>query len=289
MEIRDLRALLAVVRSGSFTTAARELGYTQPAISQQVAALELELGQPLVQRRPVRATPAGERLAEHAARILLRLDVARSELTSLGEAPAEVRVGVCPLAAPDLLAAALRDLRALHPLLRVKVRPVSPGSAVADVATGAVDAALADGITAPNEPLNLADAGLLSSTAMAETPLVVALATDHPLRGRPGVDLDMLADAPWVAAPVLAGRGPVVPAPHAVYDGDDLPTLLALVAAGLGAALLPASAGPFPEGVAAVPLRSPRLVHRTELLALRTASARQRLVIDGLAAQAQAF
>jgi DNA-binding transcriptional LysR family regulator len=289
MEIRDLRALLAVVRSGSFTAAARELGYTQPAISQQVAALELELGQPLVQRRPVRATPAGERLAEHAARILLRLDVARSELSSLGEAPTEVRVGVCPMAAPELLAAALRDLRAAHPLLRVTVRPVSPGSAVTDVAAGAVDAALADGITAPNEPLHLADAGLLSSTAMAETPLVVALATDHPLRGRPGVDLDMLADAPWVVIPVLAGRGPVVPAPHAVYDGDDLPTVLALVAAGLGAALLPASAGPLPDGVTAVPLRSPRLVHRTELLALRTASDRQRLVIDGLAARAQAF
>jgi DNA-binding transcriptional LysR family regulator len=289
VEIRDLRALLAVVRSGSFTAAARELGYTQPAISQQVAALELELGQPLVQRRPVRATPAGERLAEHAARILLRLDVARSELSSLGEMPGEVRVGVCPLAAPDLLAAALRDLRAAYPLLRVRVRPVNPGSAVADVAAGTVDAALADGITAPNEPLHLADAGLLSSTAMAETPLVVALATDHPLRGRPGIDLDMLTDAPWVVAPVLAGRGPVVPAPHAVYDGDDMPTVLALVAAGLGAALLPASVGPFPDGVTAIPLRSPRLVHRTELLALRTASARQRLVIDGLAARARAF
>ena len=289
VEIRDLRALLAVVRSGSFTAAARELGYAQPAISQQVAALELELGQPLVQRRPVRPTPAGERLAEHAARILLRLDVARSELSSLGEMPGEVRVGVCPLAAPDLLAAALRDLRAAYPLLRVRVRPVNPGSAVADVAAGTVDAALADGITAPNEPLHLADAGLLSSTAMAETPLVLALATDHPLRGRPGIDLDMLTDAPWVVAPVLAGRGPVVPAPLAVYDGDDMPTLLALVAAGLGAALLPASVGPFPDGVTAIPLRSPRLVHRTELLALRTASARQRLVIDGLAARARPF
>jgi LysR substrate binding domain len=152
-----------------------------------------------------------------------------------------------------------------------------------------VDAALADGITAPNEPLHLADSGLLSSTAMAETPLVVALPTDHPLRGRPGIDLDMLADAPWVVAPALAGRGPAVPARRAVYDGDDVPTPLALVAAGLGAAPLPASVGPFPDGVTAIPLRSPRLVHRTELLALRTASARQRLVIDGLAARARAY
>jgi DNA-binding transcriptional LysR family regulator len=286
MEIRDLRALLTVVRCGSFTAAAAELGYTQPAISQQVAALELELGQPLIQRRPVRATPAGERLAEHAARILLRLDVARSELSSLGDESGEVRVGACPLAAPGLLAAGLRDLRAANPRLRVTVRSADPRSAVADVASGALDAALADGITAPNEPLHLADAGLLSSTAMAQTPVVVALAADHPLQGRPAVDLDVLADAPWVVAPALAGRGPIIRASHIGYDGGDLPTLLALVAAGLGAALLPASAGPFPDGVIAVPLRRPRLVHRTELLALRTASALQRLVIEVLAARA---
>jgi DNA-binding transcriptional LysR family regulator len=286
MELRDLRALLAVVQNGSFTAAARELGYTQPAISQQVAALELELGQPLVQRRPVRATPAGERLAEHAARILLRLDVARSELSSLGDVSGEVRVGACPLAAPGLLAAGLRDLRAANPRLRVAVRSADPQSAVADVASGAVDAALADGITAPNEPLQLADAGLLSSTAMAQTPLVVMLAAGHPLQGRPAIDLDVLVDAPWVVAPGLAGRGPIVAASHIGYDGGDLPTLLALVAAGLGAALLPASAGPFPDGVIAIPLRRPRLVHRTELLALRTATARQRLVVDALTARA---
>jgi DNA-binding transcriptional LysR family regulator len=287
MEIRDLRALLAVVRHGSFTAAATELGYTQSAISQQVAALETELGQPLVRRRPVRATPAGERLAEHAARIMLRLDVARSELSRLSDASGEVRVGACPLAAPELLAAALRDLRAGTPLLRVRVRPADPRSAVADVASGAVDAALADGITAPGEPLHLADAGLLSSTPMAETPLVVTLATDHPLRERPGIDLDVLADAPWVTVPALAGRGPAVPASHAVCDGADLPTLLALVAAGLGAALLPASLAPFPDGVIAIPLRSPHLVHRTELLALRTVTARQQLLVDALAARSR--
>jgi hypothetical protein len=61
---------------------------------------------------------------------------------------------------------------------------------------------------------------------------VVTLAADHPLRGRPGIDLDVLADAPWVAAPDLAGRGPVAPFSHVVYDGGDLPTLLALVPAG---------------------------------------------------------
>lgn len=286
VEIRDLRALLAVVRCGSFTAAATQLGYTQSAISQQVASLEKELGQPLVRRRPVRATPAGERLAEHAARILLRLDVARSELSSLGHASGEVRVGACPLAAPTLLAAALRDLRRANPQLRVTVHSADPLSAVEQVAAGTVDAALADGITAPNEPLHLTDSGLLTATAMAETPLVVALPADHPLRGFAGIDLDMLADAPWVVVPALAGRGPLLPVPHAAYDGGDLPTLLALVGAGLGAALLPASVAPLPDGVVAIALRNPPLVHRTELLALRTADPRQQLVTEALAAQA---
>ena len=292
MEIRDLRALLAVVRCGSFTAAAKELGYTQSAISQQVAALELEFGHQLVQRRPVRPTPAGQRLAEHAARILLRLDVARSELSQLGHEPAEVRVAVCPLAAPQLLAAALREVRSTNPLLRVTIRSVDPRSAVAEVASGAVDAALVDGIAGPDEPLHLADAGLLSSTAMAEAPLVVALPADHPLQNRERIDLDVLADAPWIVAPALAGgadeRAPTGPRRglQVVYDGKDLPTLLALIAAGLGAALLPAPSCAGVDDVTAIPLWSPRLVHRTELLALRTATPRQQLVIEVLRAKA---
>jgi DNA-binding transcriptional LysR family regulator len=249
----------------------------------------------------VRATPAGQRLAEHAARILLRLDVARSELSSLDGESGEVAVAACPLAAPGLLAAALRDLRAESPLLQVTVRTADPRSAVADVASGAVDAALADGITAPGEPLHLADAGLLASVAISQTPLVAVLAADHPLRGRASIDLGVLADAPWVSAPALAGRGPAVPVSRIVYDGSDLPTTLALVAAGLGAALLPATVfltaglpatgarapgSTPPDGLIAIPLRSPSLVHRTELLALHTACGRQRLVIDALTARA---
>src|SRR6266540_2255044 len=256
MEIRDLRALLAVVRCGSFTAAAKELGYTQSAISQQVAALELELGHQLVQRRPVRPTTAGQRLAEHAARILLRLDVARSELSQLGHEPAEVRVAVCPLAAPQLLAAALREVRSTNPLLRVTIRSVDPRSAV------------------------------------AEAPLVVARPADHPLQNRERIDLDVLADAPWIVAPALAGgadeRAPTGPRRglQVVYDGKDLPTLLALIAAGLGAALLPAPSCAGVDDVTAIPLWSPRLVHRTELLALRTATPRQQLVIEVLRAKA---
>src|SRR5579871_828479 len=195
MELRDLRTLLAVVRSGSFTAAAAELGYTQSAVSQQIAALEAELGRTLLERRPVRPTPAGERLAEHAARVLLRVDVARSELARLDQQPLEVRIAVCPLAAPQLVAAALRDLRLRAPSLRIHIRTVEPTHAVAEVSSGAVDAAVVDGVVAPYNPLALADAGLLLSTPLVESPLGVALPADHPLARQTRLNLDVLADA----------------------------------------------------------------------------------------------
>jgi DNA-binding transcriptional LysR family regulator len=288
VDLRDLRALLAVVRSGSFTLAADELGYSQSAVSQQIAALELELGHRLLDRRPVRPTAAGERLAEHAARILLRVDVARSELAHLDQEPGQLRVGVCTLAAPGVVASALRELRMGQPSLRVTVRSTDAATAVTQVASGALDVALVDGITAPDNPLALSDAGLLVSTALLEVPLVIALPAGHPLGGRASLDLDVLSDAPWLIAPTLPGTGAGVPPSggSVVYEGNDLPTLLGLVAGGHGSALLPAPACTGVEGIVSVPLRNPPLVHRTEVLALRSATPGQRRLIDALRARA---
>jgi DNA-binding transcriptional LysR family regulator len=283
VELRDLRALLAVVRQGSFTAAAEELGYTQSAVSQQIAALEQELDQVLLLRRPVRPTPAGVRLAEHAQRVLMRLDVARSELAQLGSGLAEVRVAACPLASPDLLAAALRDARSAQPSVRIRVHTADAPTAIQELAAGRVDLALVDGVAGPSEPLHLADAGLLTSTAVAESSLVVALPAGHPLQRRTTVDLEVLIDAPWVSiggAAALSSRAGIQPQ----YAGSDLPTILSLVAAGLGVALIPASAVWRMEGVSQVPLGRPAMVHRTELLALRATSPGQELVVDGFRA-----
>jgi DNA-binding transcriptional LysR family regulator len=294
MELRDLRSFVAVARTGSFTAAADELGYSQSAVSQQVAGLEVELGHRLLERRPVCLTPAGDRLVEHATRILLRVDVARSELDHLDPSPPKAVIAICPLAAPLLLAAALRELRFAAPSLQVTVRSTDPASAAAEVASGAVDLALVDGVAGPSEPLNIADAGLFSSVVLTETELVVALAADHPLGNRTSIDLDVLADAPWIVAPGLAAfagaRRPPMSAPaqppSVVYEGGDLPTLLALVAAGLGASLLPASSCAGFDGIAAVPLGRPRLVHRTELLTLRGGASGLERLVDALRSKA---
>jgi molybdate transport repressor ModE-like protein len=287
MEVRDLRALLAVVRCGSFTAAAQELGFSQSAVSQQLAALESELGQQLVERRPVRPTAAGQRLAEHAAHILLRLDVAGSELAHY-RGPSEVRVACSPLATPRLLAASLRSVRATQPEVRVTVRSLDARAAVAAVAAGAAHAALFDGIVGLDEPLHFADAGLMAATPVAESPLVVALQHGHPLAVRASLDLDGLADAPWVVAPALVEERAArrhQPAPWrepVLYEGADLGTLLELVGAGLGAALLPDWACRGDKRVAGVPVTRPQLVHRTELLTLRGAGPGPNPVVEAL-------
>jgi len=288
VELRDLRALATVVRSGSFTAAALELGYTQSAVSQQVAALEREVGQRLLERRPVRPTPAGLRLAEHAGRILLRVDVVRSELTRMKDTGQELRVDACPLAVPDALATALRELRRDRPSLHVTVRSTGAGSAVNRLATGATDVAVIDGITAPETPLAPTEPGLFSATGLTEEPLAVALPEDHPLAGRPWLDLSMLADAPWMALPELATESAMPAARSAVtYEGNDVATVLHLVAAGHGTALLPAPVSLRARGVVAVPVRHPPLVHRTEVLTLRSADPPVTTLVEALRIRAR--
>ncbi|MEU1230388.1 LysR family transcriptional regulator [Streptomyces sp. NPDC005828] len=268
MDPHLLRTYVTVARLASFSEAARDLGYTQSAVSQHIAALESDLGLPLLTRRPVAPTPAGERLLEHAGALLLRLDAARADLERFTAAPrTTLGVAASPLALTARIVAALPATGVtLHALPRERV-PVA-------VATGEADAGLVDGIAAPSDPLRLPDVAPLSATPVAEEPLAVVLPDHHPLAGRPGLRLDDLVDARWLDAPAAgipldrlravhggpAGRGF---RPGLRYDGTDTRTLAVLAAAGHGLALLPLSAA---QGATAVPLVSPRLVHRTELL-----------------------
>jgi DNA-binding transcriptional LysR family regulator len=169
------------------------------------------------------------------------------------------------------VAEGLRALRRSRPAVRISVRSAEVAAAVGAVAAGDAGAAVVDGITAADSPLGLADAGLLASTALAEVPLVVVLPDGHPLRTHRALDLDTLRDAPWIVAPSLswpaisdAGVGGPV-----VYQGSDLATLLSLVRAGHGAALLPDGPWAAGVGIIRIPLRHPALVHRSEVITLR--------------------
>ncbi len=269
MDPHLLRTFAAVARLASFSAAARELGYTQSAVSQHIAALEADLGTGLLTRRPVAPTPAGHRLLEHTAPLLLRIDAARADVRRLAAAPpGRLTLAASPLAVGPALLAAL-------PATGVELRVVPPAAVPAAVATGGCDLGLTDGTAAPSDPLRLPDVAPLAVTGVAEEPLAVLLPAGHPFAGRAALRLDDLADARWLDAPHV-GLAPPAAArttPALRYDGTDLYALCSLAAAGHGLALLPrrvAEAAAARAAGAAVPLAGTRLVHRTELITPRT-------------------
>ncbi|MEV1003186.1 LysR family transcriptional regulator [Nonomuraea sp. NPDC050202] len=272
MDPHLLTTFVTVARHGSFSAAASELGYTQSAISQQIAALEADLGLPLLRRRPVEPTPAGRRLLEHAEPLLLRLRAARADVLRAAAEPRHLlRLAATPLAVNPAVAARLAGARARLPRLEVALSTCRPDRLAALVAEGHADLGLAGGIAAPSDPLRLPDAGPMTTAGVTEESLVVVLPPGHPLAGRASLRLADLVDARWLQTPLcplarlrdLVGDG--FPA-GLEYEGDDVHTVLTLAAAGHGLTLLPASAVPAGGGVHAVPVAAPRLVHRVELL-----------------------
>nr|WP_275587239.1 LysR family transcriptional regulator [Micromonospora terminaliae] len=263
-----MRTFTAVARLRSFSAAAAELGYTQSAVSQQVAALEADLGVRLLQRRPVAPTEAGERLLAYAGPILLRLATARADVARLGTPrPGPLRVGATPLAAPSAAAlAAAQPARGL--VLRVGPR----ADLVQQVGSDELDVGLLDGFVTPSDPLPVVEAGLIATAPHDEQPAVVALPRSHPLAGRSGLSLADLAVARWIDAPDVAAPLPQLRAaagadgfrPAVRYDGTDAAGLLAAVAAGHGLAVLPAGPVRGHPGLVGVDLVTPRLMHRIE-------------------------
>lgn len=285
-----LRTFVTVVRLGSFSAAAAELGYTQAAVSQQIASLETDLKVTLLNRRPVTPTEAGTLLLEHAGPILLRLDAARADLRRMTQTPAATLViGVTPLAAlargalmpgeAGVVADALAAVRQRIPRTDVTVWLGSRPAVMAGVARGELDIGLIDGLAAPGDSLPLLTP--LSAMGIAEAEVGVFVPPDHPLAGRAGLRLADLVDARWIDAPDLA---PPLSDIRRVagaegfraalrYEGTDILSLVALAAAGHGLTLLPvwvATVG----GSVAVRLGDPPLVHRVEVIhgTLRDAS-----------------
>jgi DNA-binding transcriptional LysR family regulator len=279
METQLLSTFVAVARRASFSAAAAELGYTQAAISQQIAALESDLEVQLLTRRPVAPTEAGARLLEHAESLLLRLEAARADVARVTRAPAAaLAVGATPLAAVTSgLGFALARLRRERPRLKVTVRCADSRATVTAVARGDLDLGLVDGLTAPGD--SLAPLAPLTALGVAETAIAAILPAGHPLAGRPGVSLASLADARWIDAPGVAApladvrrvAGVEGFRPAIRYDGTDAAALAALAAAGHGLTLLPLAAMPAAVAaaglaVSSVPVTQPPVVHRVEVV-----------------------
>ncbi|MGW2222134.1 LysR family transcriptional regulator substrate-binding protein, partial [Nonomuraea sp. NPDC001684] len=190
----------------------------------------------------------------------------RADVLRAAAQPAHrLRLAATPLAVNAVLAGRLAEARAAQPRLRVEVRTCDRERLAELLAEGEAELGLADGIAAPSDPLRLPESGPMTTVGVSEEDLVVALPPGHPLAGRRALRLADLVDARWLQTPLcplprlrdLAGDGF---AAALVYQGDDVHTVLNLVAAGHGLTLLPASAG------RGVPLVAPRLVHRVELV-----------------------
>ncbi|MGW1269764.1 LysR family transcriptional regulator [Streptomyces sp. NPDC002491] len=146
IEARHLRVLRAVAATGSFSAAGRELGCTQPAVSQQMKALEASVGTPLLVRsgRGMRLTQAGEALVRHAAGILSGLTAAEEEVAAIaGLRAGRVRLVSFPSGSSTLVPTALAALRAAHPGTRVSLEEAEPPQSVRLLREGDCDIALA--------------------------------------------------------------------------------------------------------------------------------------------------
>ncbi|MER7762132.1 LysR family transcriptional regulator [Streptomyces sp. NPDC097619] len=265
LNLERLRTLDALARHGSVSGAAEGLHVTTSAVSQQMAKLEREIGQPLVARngRGVRLTDAGRLLADHAARIISQVELAQADVEAQrGHAVGELRLAAFPTALRGLLPAALVSLRADHPELRVRTRECEPEESLAAVVRGDLDVAV--GIDWHNKrmrvPEELERAHLLDDAADLAVPV------GHPLAGRAEVSLDEFGADEWISWQegqfchewlVFTLRGAGVE-PRIEHVAEEHHTQLAFVAAGLGVCVAPRlGRGPVPDGVRLLPVRDP--------------------------------
>jgi DNA-binding transcriptional LysR family regulator len=195
MDPRRMLTFRAVAHERSFSAAARALSLTQPAVSQQVAALEKEVGAQLIDRRPggMELTRAGEVLLEHADALAERLRLAETQLTELAE-PGRLRIGAFPSALAALVprAVARIEARAASEVLMVEGDTVALAGRVRvgelHLAVGFQDAA---------QPRREHD-GTERHDLFTE-PFMVSLWRDHPLAEREAIPIAALANEPWVA------------------------------------------------------------------------------------------
>lgn len=279
MELRQLRYVVAVAEEGNFTRAAVRAHVAQPAISQQIAQVERELGAPLFERSPrgVTLTPAGTAFLPHARAALAAATAGSDAVRTLrGELAGELTVGTIP-SPTDWLVRHLGAFGQRHPSVRVTLRTGDPEALADGVAAGTLDVA-AIGVMAGRLPAGPAGkrlpAGLASQTIATE-PLVVAVPPSHPLAGTASVALSDLQDEALVTLTPGTGLRTVLESacaeagfdPRIALAANELGVLVDLVAQGLGVALMPTTTARHAGSrLAVLGLRRPRLERRTDLV-----------------------
>ncbi|GAA2501236.1 LysR family transcriptional regulator [Streptomyces longisporus] len=262
LDLQRLRALHAVSVHGTVGAAAAALGYTPSAVSQQIAKLERETRTVLLERegRGVRLTPEAHQLVDTAQELLAIVERAETALEERRGVPAgRLTIAAFASAARGLMPAVLADLAARHPALDARLTEIDPHLSVDLVAKGAVDLAVVHDWDIAPLPVPPG----VEHAVIGDDRSTLLVPEGHPFAGRESVRREELGGERWVCQPPgrvchdwlvrtmrAAGHEPEI-----VHQADENPTLVALVAGGLGICLVPRlGRGPLPAGVVEVRL-----------------------------------
>jgi DNA-binding transcriptional LysR family regulator len=264
LELRHLVAFRAVARAESFRAAAAELGFTQGAVSQQLALLERRLGRRLVERRSgrrgVELTPAGELLLRHTDELLRRVALARSDLQAQETGGGVLRVGTFHSLSVRLLPRIAETFTRVRPGTVLELLEERSADRLLELlGDGELDLAFVDVVPATGD-------GRFEGEALFDDPYVVAVPATSPHARRRQISLDDLHGRPVIGFSCVGSQrrleqtaAEVGRRLNVVLRSDETATLNALVAAGAGVAVLPRLAvDPANNRVVAVPA-DPRL------------------------------
>jgi DNA-binding transcriptional LysR family regulator len=254
LDSRRLRVLVEVARQGSFSAAASSLGYTQPAVSRQIATLEAEVGAILVRRVPLGAvlTDAGRLLVERGEAILARLDDAETELRALaGLEGGTLKLATFASAAASVLPIAVARFRERYPAIELSIAMGDPDDTVPRLRAGEFDLVLSH---APIDEVperggrDLAAIADLEPVHLFDDPMYVALPAGHRHAAASRLQLADLAQEWWMLATTdscpdarlfLRACHAAGFEPRLAFQNDDYSAILGFVAAGVGLALIP--------------------------------------------------
>jgi DNA-binding transcriptional LysR family regulator len=244
LEVRHLRALMAVTETGTFSQAAERLGYTQSAVSQQIGTLERIVGTSLFERpggpRPVRLTPAGEIMLTHARVVLARVSSAASDLRALATGDqGELRVGTMPSIGTKILPSLLATFRADWPGIEIVLRESRDcADLIHAVETGDVEVTFTE--------IGQDETGPLEVRSLLADPMVFVAPAGAPEAGQRVVSIADIAYLPMIGTRNVSCRQIIDAAfrqapvsPTYVFRSDDNPTIQSLIGSGLAYAVLP--------------------------------------------------
>jgi LysR family hydrogen peroxide-inducible transcriptional activator len=258
MELNQLRYFCAVVRNGSFTRAAEQLGIAQPSLSQQIRALENGIGAPLFERlgRSVRLTEHGEALSVSALDILQRVAEAEASLANLQKGiRGRLRVGVIPTIMPYLIAPRVKSFLEQFPEVDLQFIEDTTSELIDQLKSGDLDVAVAG--------LPIRNPDIICSELFRER-LFLAVALGHPLSRQQDVHLHhiqnerflLLKEGHCLRDDVLTACNRAKAELRSVFETNQLESIFQLVRANFGLTLVPAMAKHHATGCTLVPLNS---------------------------------